>query len=161
LDHIDLMKEGHDIYTSKALDKAVEYGHLKIVQFLIERGMQCTNAIDFAAEHGYFSIVKWLHQHPPVGSDVIENGIPQNPLCTTRSMDSASAIGSLNIVKFLHENRLEGCTEWAMNSACANKHFSVIRFLHENREEGCIFTSIERVKGNNMNIFQWFRDITS
>ena len=32
-------------------------------------------------------------------------------------MNWAALYGHLEVVKFLHDNRSEGCTEWAMNYA--------------------------------------------
>ena len=53
------------------------------------------------------------------------------------AMDYASQNGHLNVVKFLHENRNEGCTTCAMDYASENGHLDVVKFLHENRTEGC------------------------
>ncbi len=58
--------------------------------------------------------------------------------CTTDAMDFASFDGYLEVVKWLHENRTEGCTTQAMNGATEFGHLEVIKWLHENRSEGCI-----------------------
>ncbi|TMW58654.1 hypothetical protein Poli38472_010213 [Pythium oligandrum] len=57
--------------------------------------------------------------------------------CTTRAMDKAAANGHLSMVEFLHDNRTEGCTTQAMNEAASNGHLDVVKFFHENRKEGC------------------------
>ncbi len=46
-------------------------------------------------------------------------------------MDMASQNGHLDIVKFLHENRSEGCTTWAMDYASRFGYLEVVKFLHE------------------------------
>ncbi|KAH9130065.1 hypothetical protein LEN26_008897 [Aphanomyces euteiches] len=52
-------------------------------------------------------------------------------------MAFASAVGSLDVVKFLHENRQEGCTTKAMDVACTNGHLGIVKFLFEHRKERC------------------------
>ena len=47
------------------------------------------------------------------------------------------AYGHLEVVKWLHENRTEGCSKCAMDWAAKNGHLDVVKFLHENRTEGC------------------------
>lgn len=46
-------------------------------------------------------------------------------------MDWASQYGYLNIIKWLHENRTEGCTKNAMNYAAMNGHFDIVKWLQE------------------------------
>ena len=65
--------------------------------------------------------------------------------------------GYLDVVKFLHENRTEGCTTDAMDSASENGHLDIVKFLHENRTEGC--TTDAMVTGH-LNIVQWLREHT-
>src|SRR3989337_934342 len=45
--------------------------------------------------------------------------------------------GHIELVKWLHENRMEGCTIWAMEWAAQNGHLDIVKWLHENRREGC------------------------
>ncbi len=52
---------------------------------------------------------------------------------TTQIMDDAAIHGRLDVVKWLHENRTEGCTKVAMSMATINGHLDVIKWLHENR----------------------------
>jgi hypothetical protein len=68
-------------------------------------------------------------------------------------MDQAAYIGSLDIVKFLHENRTEGCTTWAMD-ACSDA--SILDFLHRYRDEGCTGVAcLEAARSGNIEVLEW------
>jgi hypothetical protein len=56
---------------------------------------------------------------------------------STSVMDMAASKGHLEVVKWLHENRYEGCTKAAMDRAATAGHLDVVLWLHENRSEGC------------------------
>ena len=45
--------------------------------------------------------------------------------------------GHLVTVKWLHENRSEGCTVEAMDLAAREGHLEIVKWLHANRSEGC------------------------
>jgi ankyrin repeat protein len=47
-------------------------------------------------------------------------------------MDWAARAGHLEVVKFLSENREEGCTTDAMDWAARAGHLEVVKFLSEN-----------------------------
>ena len=47
-------------------------------------------------------------------------------------MDYASQMGHIDIIKFLHENRTEGCTEASFVWALQHNHIVVLEFLYEN-----------------------------
>jgi hypothetical protein len=49
----------------------------------------------------------------------------------------AAENGHLDIVKWLHEHRIEGCTTNAMDNAAGNGHLDIVKWLHEYRTEGC------------------------
>jgi hypothetical protein len=51
-------------------------------------------------------------------------------------MDAAACKGDLGIVKFLHENRTEGCTRGATDDAASNNHMGVAKYLLGQRQEG-------------------------
>eukprot|EP01133_Synstelium_polycarpum_P007480 gene7480-8751_t len=63
--------------------------------------------------------------------------------CTTDAMDYAAVQGRIDIVKFLHFNRTEGCTTWAMDGAASHGHMDVLEFLHFNRTEGCTTSAMD------------------
>jgi ankyrin repeat protein len=58
--------------------------------------------------------------------------------CIANAMDFAAGGGYLDVVKYIHENRpTQKCTKEAMDWAAKNGHLEVIKWLHENRHEGC------------------------
>ncbi|RKO84848.1 hypothetical protein BDK51DRAFT_27174 [Blyttiomyces helicus] len=61
------------------------------------------------------------------------------PDAFTRSALDVAAYRSndLDLIRFLHEFRTEGCTTEAMDSAVMHGRQDVVRFLHEHRTEGC------------------------
>ncbi|KAF0699085.1 Aste57867_10321 [Aphanomyces stellatus] len=67
---------------------------------------------------------------------------------TPDAIDTAAAFGQLEIVRFLHQTRTEGCTTAAMDMAAANGFDDVVRFLHENRTEGCTTKAMDQAARN-------------
>jgi tRNA (Thr-GGU) A37 N-methylase len=55
---------------------------------------------------------------------------------TTQAMDYAARYGHLEVVKWLHANRREGCTVHAMDYAAQHGHLELVEWLHHNRTEG-------------------------
>jgi hypothetical protein len=51
--------------------------------------------------------------------------------------DWASRNEHLHVVKWLHENRTEGCTTWALNYDHRYAHLEIKEWLLENRTEVC------------------------
>jgi hypothetical protein len=51
-------------------------------------------------------------------------------------MDAAME-DNLNMIKFLHNNKIDGCTEFVMDGAARNGHLHIVKWLHKNRTEGC------------------------
>ena len=54
-------------------------------------------------------------------------------------MDDAASKGHLEVVKYLHLNRSEGCSTYAMDWAANEGHLEIVKYLHLNRSEGCNF----------------------
>ena len=50
-------------------------------------------------------------------------------------MNKAAENGHLDIVKFLHYNRIEGCTTDAMDHAAEYGHLDIVKFLQNNRKD--------------------------
>ncbi len=82
-----------------------------------------------------------------------------NLIFTDDAMDYAARYGHLDVIKWLHENRIEGCTPYAMLWASANDHLDVIKFLHENREEGCSVWAMNRAAASgHLHIVKWLHE---
>ncbi|KAI8851629.1 ankyrin repeat-containing domain protein [Chytridium lagenaria] len=75
--------------------------------------------------------------------------------CTKTAMDRAAANGHLDVVKFLHNERNEGCSKRAMNRAAAGGHIDVVKFLHEFREEGCTPDAIDHASRESLEVVQF------
>lgn len=60
----------------------------------------------------------------------------------------ASAQGHLEMVAYLHGNRLEGTTVEAMDLAATFGHLEVVRWLHANRTEGCTMGAMDGAARN-------------
>jgi hypothetical protein len=50
-------------------------------------------------------------------------------------MINAAGNGHLEVVKWLHTNRLGGCSDWAINRAAGGGHLDMIKWLLENKGE--------------------------
>ena len=46
--------------------------------------------------------------------------------------DWAAENGHLEIVKYLHENRTEGCTIWSMSYLVNKGHLEIVKYLKDN-----------------------------
>jgi hypothetical protein len=68
-------------------------------------------------------------------------------------MDGAARNGHLDLFKWLHENRTEGCTTLAMDYAAS--HLDLVKWLHENRV--CIRDFMEGAaqQGRHLDVVQW------
>lgn len=87
-----------------------------------------------------------------------ENALVECLLFTMRSQsyDNAAAKGELELVKWLHENKTEGCIVKTMNMAAVNGHLDVLRFLNEHRHDGCRTKACDGASGlGKLNILKW------
>src|SRR5437016_230119 len=67
---------------------------------------------------------------------------------TKYAMDFAASNGHLEVIKWLHQNRKEGCNDDAMDNAASNGHLDVVKWLHENRTEGCTTHAMDNAAEN-------------
>ncbi|KAG9400679.1 hypothetical protein AC1031_010122 [Aphanomyces cochlioides] len=105
---------------------------LEVAEFLHNHGVEFTPdhvELAISAEgfdvNGRLEVVKFIHENCPYVR------------FKTDSMNDAASVGALEIVKFLHKYRREGCSSVAMDEAIRNSHFDVVKFMCENRSEGC------------------------
>lgn len=110
---------------------------------------------EIATRNRRHAIVKYLLDHeftgPSWSAGIMEatynNDIPMLELFlqyntirwSADAMDFAARLGQLNVIKFLHENRTEGCTTDAMDFAAMRGRLDIVKFLNENRAEGYVY----------------------
>ncbi|GAM20440.1 hypothetical protein SAMD00019534_036150, partial [Acytostelium subglobosum LB1] len=87
--------------------------------------------IDDMARHGSLEGVKFILKNQTAS------------YITTETMNSAAAGGHLDVVRYLHETRTEGCTTQAIDSAASGGHLHVVQYLHETRTEGFTHEAME------------------
>ncbi|OQR85088.1 hypothetical protein ACHHYP_12294 [Achlya hypogyna] len=112
----------------ETIDRAIEYGHIGVVEALHRHGVPWPpEAWKLVGEHGGDDIAAYLnaehcpwHEHWP-----------------GQVAELAAEHGHLGVIRFLHEHQPDCFTVAAMDAAAANGHLDVVRFLHENRSEGC------------------------
>ncbi|KAJ3334038.1 hypothetical protein HDU76_012568 [Blyttiomyces sp. JEL0837] len=147
-------------HTSNALRAAAGSGNLEVVKYMCEGESVETrwdlSEIDLTyalqgATGGNLAIVKYLYDVQGVvypddltiwiaryGSvDTMKYVVDNMPeaVFTTEVMDVAAGMGNLNMVRFLFENRKEGCSKMAVEKALEgqflNNGFAIVRFLVE------------------------------
>lgn len=52
-------------------------------------------------------------------------------------MGASAAKGNLEMVRWLHENRGEGCSPIHLDNVAKNGHLEVLKFFYEHRSERC------------------------
>ncbi|RLN83836.1 hypothetical protein BBJ28_00020071 [Nothophytophthora sp. Chile5] len=71
-------------------------------------------------------------------------------------MDWAAREGHLEMVKWLHINRIEGCTTLALDWAAREGHLEVVKWLHDNRREGWIMDAMRGAAINgHLDVVKW------
>jgi hypothetical protein len=157
--------------TLEAFSSAVRKNRLDVAQYLFEhRRADCTSvSIDRVARKGGIEMLKWLQNNCPDAhgsTDAMDDAAANGKLevvrflhdnrtegCTMGVMDQAAGNGHLDVVKWLHFNRTEGCTTGAMDYAAKYGHLTIVKFLHTHRAEGC--TTAAMNEAHNLEILQW------
>ncbi|CAM9344070.1 unnamed protein product [Choristocarpus tenellus] len=129
-------------------ESAAEEGHLEVVIWL-DMTRLCTSSlvsIDGPARKGLMDVIEWLHQN---GAKASESAV-----------DWAAAGGFVNVVKFLLDNREEGCSDKALKSAAANGHLECVKLLHERcPDKGCTLTARAMAEENgHLDIISFLED---
>jgi len=105
------------------------------------------NIFDIMCIYGHFDIVKWLYENR---KETLEG-------CTKAAMTVAASNGYLDIVKFLHKNKLSGCTDFAIERAALNGHLNVVKWIYKNQSTRGIATfPIDNAASNgHLDIVKW------
>ena len=129
--------------SSLAMDLASQNGHLEVVKWL---------NLTLTVYNDHLAVIKLLNSTSVESNDPIDFNFYKNSMdtfiiplkypiekakCTPCAMDLAAKNGHLEVIKWLHHYRTEGCSYRAMNWAANNGHLEVVKWLHENRKEGC------------------------
>ncbi|KDO28556.1 hypothetical protein SPRG_06414 [Saprolegnia parasitica CBS 223.65] len=116
---------------------------LKVFPWLTYSGI-----LDDVAGKGFLPLVRSLH----------ERGLE----CSRDAMDNAAANGHLEVVRFLHFNRTEGCTTKALDEAIRNGHLAIVRFLIEHRSEGASRNMLDCAAANgHLEVVQYLHSLGS
>jgi len=70
-------------------------------------------------------------------------------------MTFAASKGHLEIVKWLHDNRSEGCKANTMNLAAENGHLNVLKWLHRIRKGSCTTHAMDWAAANGSGGEKW------
>ncbi|EFA82703.1 Putative ubiquitin-conjugating enzyme [Heterostelium album PN500] len=124
-----------------------------LVGFIPDNTILSDNTVAAVAKYGDLETLEWLftrNQSQTSCFKVIDLASKHNRLdnvkwlhenrtegCSKAAMIYASTNGNIQLVKWLHENRTEGCDRSAMNNASANGHLETVEWLSRNRSEGC------------------------
>ncbi|EFA75046.1 hypothetical protein PPL_11731 [Heterostelium album PN500] len=139
-----------------ALDKASIKGRLDIVKWLKENRTEgyTPGVINLVAANGKLEVVEWYlsNTNERFSVDILEKVIPGGHLnmvkylherngddnlyrFSSNSMDLAAKYDQLDIIKWLSENRTEGCTINALLfTICGSDRVDILQWLTENRK---------------------------
>ncbi|EGG18626.1 hypothetical protein DFA_04121 [Cavenderia fasciculata] len=131
---------------STAVDSAIQKNFsLDMISYLDKpctlKGLEC------AIKNARLDVIQYFHKKYS----------KSNVLWNRDVLNMASEYGHLDIVKFLHENRTEGCTTKAMDEAACNGHIEIVKFLHFNRTEGCTTDAMDfaTMNGQTVEMIKW------
>lgn len=131
---------------------AMGNGHLELAQWLfscIGIKMVDVSALIEASRNGHLEVIKWSLDNLTV------KGEEHSP----SAIDSASAWGHLDVVKYLHEHWRGRASVAAMNYAAYGGHFEVVKWLHEYRSEGCTTLAMDLAAfGGYLDIVEWLHE---
>ncbi|KAL7746597.1 hypothetical protein RI367_007997 [Sorochytrium milnesiophthora] len=141
--------------TSDAMTNAVRAGHLDVADYLrLHRSEGCWRDTFQLAIYDECTLasIQWVVRHYPEQltedalswvaeysrADIIEHlhMLPNAPF-SAATLDSAAASVDLELVRWFHRNRMEGCTAYAMTRAAGGGYLSIVKFLHEHGYPTC------------------------
>ncbi|OWZ08451.1 hypothetical protein PHMEG_00019005 [Phytophthora megakarya] len=111
-------------YKSTVKTGSVKTGNVKTVKWL-----------DLKAEH-LNQLTVMLH--------VVTSKYSGGFMSTAHAMDIAAAAGHLNVVKWRHLNRSEGCSNQALTHAIISGHLDVVLFLYLHCEKEIVLNDYKR-----------------
>ncbi|KAF0714645.1 Aste57867_3767 [Aphanomyces stellatus] len=140
------------------LDKAAANGHLAVLEYLHAHGATCTpKAMDVAIDNGHMEVVRWLcaNQTEGCAANTLQLAADRGDLKLLAllhpptgncldciNMDKAAANGYQDVVQYLHVHG-GTCSTDAIDFATENDHLDVVQWLCENRTEGCTIKALQ------------------
>lgn len=136
-------------YYCNSLVKACEYGHLNIVKYFIEKGIDYdkedrNSFLYHAIDNNHIDIVKYLIEEYKIDLDNFNNiqmyGGIDNKLDKYKNyiLDNISKKGYINIIKyFIEECKIKydfDIINTAIKSACKNNHFDIVSYLIDQKK---------------------------
>ena len=119
---------------------------------------------DSAACAGYLNVIKQFNDQLLFSEEAIDNAAKKGHVevlkwlhenrsegCSELAMNRAA---NLTILQFLHENRTEGCTEEAMGNAAFNGDLDMVKWLHQHRTEGCTNNAMDQ-SSEHLEVIKW------
>ncbi|KAI8925969.1 hypothetical protein BC831DRAFT_248906 [Entophlyctis helioformis] len=120
--------EQQDAGGQSLLDEALGRGFVDVADVLVEAGLQgwAISPTKLAAA-GQLASLQWMHSKRGLQCD----------RWPTDVLDTAARSGRLDMVKWLHRHRSDGCTTDAVDGALEMHHYQVATWLLAHRPEGC------------------------
>ena len=133
-------------YENELVALLAQYNRLDLLEILFKTTTifnSIPSIIDIASKFGHLNIIKTL----------------KNASASKMAIFYAAENGHLDIVKYLHFNRSEGCSKYAIDKACEKNHIDIVKFLDVNRSEGYSKFALEyaAIKGH-LNVIKYFYD---
>ncbi|EFA75794.1 hypothetical protein PPL_10849 [Heterostelium album PN500] len=152
-----------DEFTTISIECAACEGNLEILQLLCEKNIVDINqiniggklqSIQYLLENTNFRIGELSKKYSIRMGDLdVIRFLNENTTIqltwTSEDMDYAAIEGQMAIVRYLHENRTEGCSSNALEFAIGKGYLDVVQFLNENRTEGNVLLGIEHILGHS------------
>ncbi|KAF0701466.1 Aste57867_8055 [Aphanomyces stellatus] len=138
------------LVSPKAMDVAAAKGNMATVQWLHEKyDAGCTYyALQDASMNGHIDIVKFVIDTYPYVCVPPYRHLYSRPI--QGAMKLAATYGHLDIVKLLHNHKLDDeFSDDPVDGAAGNGHFHVVNWFYENRHERCTPRAVDLAARNN------------
>lgn len=123
-------------FTDSCVDNCMFFQSIETIEWLIKNTLTrpTKQSSNIAAQMGRIEILEYLHK----------NGYSFG----ASTMNRAAIFNQIGALKWLNENRTEGCTEVAMDMAAGRGYFNVIQYLHYNTKATCTSQAIDKAAEN-------------
>ncbi|EFA78744.1 hypothetical protein PPL_08205 [Heterostelium album PN500] len=163
---IPIHRMGLKVLNKNTMYRAIGSGRLDLVKYIYDNRSEYTNVnyidVSGALEQAIFHFPIFLYLYPKCPSSynfqsalirAAEKGSLQvvkyfhenhpDDIFSTKIMDVCAGSGSFEVLKFLHFNRTEGCSSAAIDNAAVHGKLEILQFLHANRTEGYTMKAIK------------------